>query len=117
MQAPFENPVLIGRILGVGLSARGVHLQVVMCRHRVLLRHFAAATQEDARVAGLCRAQRGEQVCLGAADVPVAGVVARQGLVRGGGVARVMPVMVAFVGQMWADVGVALVCAVGAVSV
>lgn len=99
------------------MSARSVHLQMVMCRHRVLLGHFAAATQEDARVACLCRTQRREKVCLGTADMPVAGVMARKGLVSGGGVACVMPIMVAFVGQMWTDVGVALVCAVGAVSV
>lgn len=90
-----------------------------MCCHGVLLGHFAAAAQEDARVACLRRAQGWEEVCLGTADVPVAGVVARQGLVRGGrsGVARVMPVVVAFVGQVRTDVGMTLVCAVGAVSV
>ncbi len=101
------------------MSALGVHLQMVMCCHRVLLGHFAAATQEDARVACLCRAQRGEKVCLGTADVPVAGVMACQGLVRGGcsSVACVMPIVVAFMGQMWADMGVALMCAMGAVSV
>lgn len=88
---------------------------MVMCCHRVLLGHFAAAAQEDACVACLCWAQGGEKVCLGTADVPVAGIMARQGLVRGGcgGVACV----VAFVGQMWTDVGVSLMCAVGAVSV
>lgn len=100
------------------MSARDVHLYMVMCRHRVLLRHFAAAAQEDPRVARLCRTQRRKQVCLGAADVPVAGVMARQGLVRGcSGAARVMPLVVAFVGQVRTDVGVALMCAVGAVSV
>lgn len=92
---------------------------MVMCRHRVLLGHFTAAAQEDACVACLCWAQRGEKVCLGTADMPVAGIMACQGLVRGGcsGVACVMPIMVAFVGQMWTDVGMALMCAVGAVSV
>lgn len=101
------------------MSARGVHLQMVMCRHRVLLGHFAAAAQEHACVAGLCRAQGREKVCLGTADMPVAGIMACQGLVRGScsGVACVMPIMVAFVGQMWTDVGVTLMCAVGAVSV
>lgn len=101
------------------MSARSVHLHMVMRCHRVLLGHFAAATQEDARVACLCWAQRREKVCLGTADMPVAGVMACQGLMRGGcsSVACVMPIMVAFVGQMWTDVGVALVCAVGAVSV
>ena len=101
------------------MSARSVHLHVVMRHHRVLLGHFAAATQEDVRVACLCGAQRGKQVCLGAADMPVAGVVTCQGLVRGGcrGVACVMPIEVAFVGQMWTDVGMALMCAVWAVSV
>lgn len=89
-----------------------------MRRYGVLLSHFAAAAQEDTRVAALCWAQRGEKVHLCAADMPVARVMARQRLVCGGGnVARVMPVMVAFVGQMRADVGVALMCAVGAVSV
>lgn len=91
----------------------------MMRRHRVLLGNFAAAAQEDACVACLCRAQGGEKVCLGTADVPVAGIMACQGLVRGGrgSVACVVPIVVAFVGQMWADVGVALMCAVGAVSV
>lgn len=92
---------------------------MVMCCRRVLLGHFAAPTQENARVARLCRAQGREKVCLRAADVPVAGVVACQGLVCGGcsGVTRVMSFVMAFVGQMRTDVGVALVCAVGAVSV
>lgn len=92
---------------------------MVMCSHWVLLGHFPAAAQEDARVSRLCRAQRREKVCLGTADVPVAGIMTCQGLVCGGcsGVARVVPVVVAFVGQMRTDVGVALVCAVGAVSV
>lgn len=119
MQAPLQNPILIGRVLGVGLSARGMHLQMVMCRHGVLLSHFAAATQEDPRVACLRWAQRRENVCLGTADMPVAGVMACQGLMCGGcsSVARVVPVVVAFVGQMWTDVGMALMCAMGAVSV
>lgn len=119
MQPPLQNPILIGRVLGVGLSAWGVHLQMMRCCRRVLLGHFAAATQEDARVACLCWAQRREKVCLSTADMPVAGIMACQGLVRGGcsGVACVMPIMVAFVGQMWTDVGVTLMCAVGAVSV
>lgn len=96
-----------------------MHLQMAMCRHWVRLSHFAAATQKDARVACLCRAQGGEKVCLGTANVPVAGVVARQGLMCGGGSSMtcVMPVMVAFMSQVWTDVGVALMCAVWAVSV
>lgn len=88
---------------------------MVMCCHGVLLSHFAAAAQEDARVSCFCRAQRREKVCLGTADVPVAGIMACQGLCSS--VACVMHVMVAFVGQVWTDVGVTLVCAVGAVSV
>lgn len=101
------------------MSARSVHLQVVMWRHQVLLSHFATATQEGARVTCLCLAQSGEKLCFGAADMPVARIMARQGFVRGGccGVACMMPIVVAFVGQVWADVGVTLMCAVGAVSV
>lgn len=51
--------------------------------------------------------------------MPVTWVMACQGLMCGGcsSVACVMPIMVAFLSQMWADVGVALMCAVGAVSV
>lgn len=123
MQPPLQDAVLIGRVLWVGLSALCMHFQVVMCGSGVLLCSFAAAAQEDACVSGLGRAQGGEEVRLGTADVPVAGVMARQGLVRGGmaGVmplmAGVMPVVLAFVGQVRADVGMALMCAVGAVSV
>lgn len=120
MQPPLKNPVLIGRVLGVRLSTRGVQPQVVMRRQRLLLGHLAASAQEDARVSGLGRAQGGEKVWFGAADVPVARVVARRRLVRAGGsggAARVMPVVVPFVDQMRADVRVALMRAVGAVSV
>lgn len=115
MQAPFQDPVLIGRVLGVGLSARGVHLQVVMRHHQVVLSHFATATQEGAGVARLRLAQAGEKVCLGTADVPVAGVMARQGLV--GGCTRMMPLVMPFMGHVGADVAVSLVCAVRAICV
>lgn len=71
-----------------------------------LVLYFPTAAEEHARV-GLGRAQRGEELRLSAADVPVAGVVA-------GGVAAVVRFVLVDVG---ADVGVALVCAVGAVSV
>lgn len=80
-----------------------MHLQMVMSA--LLLSHFSTATQEHARIC-LCWAQRGEQVCFGAADVPVAGVVA-------GGVAGVVSLVLVDVGT---DVGVALMCAVRAVS-
>lgn len=84
-----------------------------MRRRRVLLRHFAAAAQEDARVGALGRAQRGEELRFSATDVSMAVGVARQGLVR----ARVVALVVALVGQVGADVGVPLVRAVGAVRV
>lgn len=72
----------------------------------LLLGHFPTAAQEHASVC-LGWAQRGEQVCFGAADVPVAGVVA-------GGVAAVVSLVLV---DVRTDVGVALVCAVRAVSV
>lgn len=117
MQPPFKNPILVRGGLGEGLSARGMHFQMVMCWF--LLGYFAAATQEDTGVSGLCLAQRGKKLSLGTADVPVAGVMACQRLVCGGcsGVARVMPFMAPLVSQMRTDMGVALMCAVGAVSV
>lgn len=83
-----------------------MHLQMMMCCHGVLLGHFATAAQKHACF-GLCGTQRGEQVCFGAADVSMAGVVA-------GSVACVVGFVLVDVG---ADVGMALVCAVWAVSV
>lgn len=102
------------------MSARSVHLQMMMMsRRRFFLGHFAASAQEDAGLPRLCRAKSREKVRLGAADMPVTGIMAGQGLVCccRSTVASVMPVVVGLVGQMWTDVGMALVRAVGAVSV
>lgn len=78
-----------------------------------LLGHLAAAAEEDARVAALCWAQGGKQVCFCTTDVSMTVVMAGQGLMC----ASVMPVMMALMGQMGTDVGMALMCAVGTVRV
>lgn len=95
------------------MSARGVHLYVVMRRDWFLLGHLAAATEEEAHVGPLCRAQRGNQVCFRATDVSMTVAMAGQGLMC----ASVVPVVVALMGQMGTDVGMPLMCAMGTVRV
>lgn len=90
-----------------------MHLYVVMCRYWFLLGHFAAAAEEVARVGTLCWAQGGKQVCFCTTDVSMTVVMAGQGLMC----ASVMPVVMALVGQMGTDMGMALMCAVGTVCV
>lgn len=86
---------------------------MVMCRYWFLLGHFAAAAEEVARVGTLCWAQGGKQVCFCTTDMSMTVVMAGQGLMC----ASVMPVMMALVGQMGTDMGIALMCAVGTVCV
>lgn len=79
---------------------------MVVCGHRLLLCHFTTATQKHPCVC-LSGAERGEQVCLSAADVSVAGVMTSR-------VAGVVSLMLV---DVWTDVGVALMCAVRTVGV